>query len=202
MGKGLDQLSLFGAAPALPEGLVYRPDFLDPREEAQLAAWIATLPLKAFEFQGFFGKRRVHSFGWRYAFDGGGLMQADPMPDELLAVRARAAAFAGLAPETLEHVLLTEYADGAGIGWHRDRPAFGDVIGISLLAPARLRFRRRRGAGWERATLEAEPRSAYLLRGAARTEWEHGIAEHPALRYAITFRTLREGARPNKGPQL
>jgi alkylated DNA repair dioxygenase AlkB len=83
-----------------------------------------------------------------------------------------------------------EYAPGAGIGWHRDRPVFGDVVGISLLAPARLRFRRKRGAKWERAALWAEPCSAYLLRGPARREWEHSIAPMDRLRYSITFRTM------------
>ena len=95
----------------------------------------------------------------------------------------------------MRHALLIEYAPGAGIGWHRDRPEFGDVIGISLLAPARLRFRRKVGTKWERTALTAEPRSAYLLRGPARTEWEHSIPPMETLRYSITLRTL-------KAPQL
>ena len=91
----------------------------------------------------------------------------------------------------LEHALLIRYGEGAGLGWHRDRPVFGDVIGISLLAPAPLRFRRREGAKWRRFTLTAEPRSIYLLRGPARSDWEHSIPPVEARRYSITFRTLR-----------
>lgn len=191
------QLSLFGepAGPALPEGLVYRPELIAPAEEEALAARIAALPLRAFEFQNFLGNRRTISFGWHYAFDGSGLSETEPMPDWLLPVRARAAGFAGLAPDALAHALIIEYAPGAGIGWHRDRPVFGDVIGLSLLAPARLRFRRRPPDSpegrWQRVNLIAAPRSAYLLRGPAREEWQHSIPAMEALRYSITFRTLR-----------
>jgi alkylated DNA repair dioxygenase AlkB len=187
------QPSLFAPpAPPRPEGLSYRPSFISAEEEAALAQAIAALPLRPFEFQGYLGKRRVTSFGWRYVFDGSGLQEAEPVPDFLDAVRARAAALMGVEPQALAHVLLTEYAPGAGIGWHRDRSVFGDVVGISLLAPARLRFRRRAGTKWERLTLEAEPRSAYLLSGPARYEWEHSIPEMEALRYSVTFRTLKE----------
>ena len=178
-------------APALPEGLLYQSDFLSRREEQDLAARIAALPLAPFAFHGFTGKRRTHSFGLHYAFDGGGLRDTDPIPDWLLPLRARAAAFAGLSPEALVHALLIEYAPGAGIGWHKDRPVFDDVIGISLLAPAPLRFRRKQGAKWERITLTAQPRSAYLLRGAARSQWEHSIPPVETLRYSLTFRSLR-----------
>jgi alkylated DNA repair protein (DNA oxidative demethylase) len=186
------QPSLFGSeAPDLPEGLVYRPDLIAPEEEAALAAIMADLSFAPFQFHGFEGNRRTISYGWHYAFDGSGLREAASIPDWLQPVRARAATFAGLPATALEHALLIEYAAGAGIGWHRDRPAFGDVIGISLLAPARLRFRRKAGTGWERRNVIAEPRSAYLLRGPARSEWEHSIPAMEELRYSITFRTLR-----------
>jgi alkylated DNA repair dioxygenase AlkB len=185
------QLGLFGGTPEGPQGLDYRADFLSGEEERELATAIEALPFAPFEFQNFVGKRRTVSFGWRYGFDGSGLAPAGAMPGFLLPVRERAASFAGLAAERLEHVLVTEYAPGAGIGWHRDRPVFGEVVGISLLAPARLRFRRQAGERWERLTLEAAPRSAYLLTGEARSQWEHSIPQMDALRYSVTFRTLR-----------
>ena len=187
-----DQMSLFGAPPGgLPEGLSYRPELIDAAEERALIARLQELPFEPFEFQGFLGKRRTVSFGWSYRFDGSGLAQAEPIPDWLLPLRSRAAAFAGLAPDSLEHALLIEYDVGAGLGWHRDRPVFGDVIGVSLLSPAPLRFRRRAGDKWQRFTLQAAPRSAYALRGAARSEWEHSLAPVATLRYSATFRTLR-----------
>ena len=185
------QTDLFGEMPARPQGLVYRQDFVTPAEESDLIASLETLPFRPFEFQGFLGKRETVSYGWSYRFDGSGLAAADPIPDWLLPLRDQAAAFARLPPDALEHALLIRYGEGAGLGWHRDRPVFGDVIGISLLAPAPLRFRRKQGAKWERFTLIAEPRSAYLLRGEARSDWEHSIPPVESLRYSVTFRTLK-----------
>jgi DNA oxidative demethylase len=185
------QMDLFESAPAgQPQGLAYAPEFIGAGEERVLAGRIADLPFKPFEFHGFLGKRETVSFGWSYKFDGSGLAPAAPIPEWLHQVRARAAAFAGLSPDALEHALLIKYGEGAGLGWHRDRPVFGEVIGISLLSPAPLRFRRRAGARWERFTLAAAPRSIYLLRGPARGDWEHSLTPVEALRYSITFRTL------------
>jgi alkylated DNA repair dioxygenase AlkB len=194
------QLSMFEADPGWPEGFDYRPEFISTEEERKLAGNVASLPLKPFEFHGFLGNRRTVSFGLHYAFDGSGLRKAEPIPPFLLPLRNKAAQLSGLAPEALTHVLIIEYAPGAGIGWHRDRPVFGDVVGVSLLAPARLRFRRKAGGRWERMTLIAEPRSAYLLQGPARDEWEHSIPAMDRLRYSITFRSLRQGAVPEGEP--
>jgi alkylated DNA repair dioxygenase AlkB len=186
------QLDLLGSEPELPEGLSYREELLSPQEEAALVAQIAALPFAPFQFHGFEGKRRTVSFGWQYRFDGSGLGEADPMPDWLLEVRKKAAAFAGLPAEELVHALIIEYAQGAGIGWHRDRPDFGEVIGISLASEAPLRFRLKESGRWRRLTLVAAPRSAYHLAGPVRAEWEHSILAVPALRYSITLRTLRK----------
>jgi DNA oxidative demethylase len=192
----MTEATLFGPDLDMPEGLNYRPDFISPEEEGELAARISKLGLTPFEFHGFQGNRRTFSFGWQYVFDGSGLRKAGDIPDFLLPLRDRAAAFAGVAAAAIQHVLLIEYAPGAGIGWHRDRPVFGDVVGISLLAPARLRFRRKKRDKWERSALIAEPRSAYLLKGPARHEWEHSIPAMEELRYSITFRTFAPGKAP------
>ena len=87
---------------------------------------------------------------------------------------------------------MTEYSPGAGIGWHKDRSVFGDVVGLSLLSPCTFRLRKRTGKGFERQTLIAEPRSVYLLRGVSRTEWEHSIPGVESLRYSLTFRNVLE----------
>jgi alkylated DNA repair dioxygenase AlkB len=181
---------LFESAADLPEGMRYGTDVISTDEEQALLKELPALPFKEFEFHGFLGKRRTVSFGWHYDFNGGGLGEAGKLPEFLLPVRAAAARFAGLAPEALEHALLIEYRPGASIGWHKDRPAFDDVIGISLLAPCTFRLRRKAGAKWERRTFTAAPRSAYLLRGPSRTEWEHSIPPLDGLRYSITFRSL------------
>jgi alkylated DNA repair dioxygenase AlkB len=196
----LVQPGLFDAAPpGLPEGLSYWPDVITPAEEAETVARLQRLPFAAFQFHGFEGRRRVVSFGWRYDFGDGALKQAEPFPAWLSVLAVRAAGLIEAAPQAFAHALITEYAPGAGIGWHRDRPVFEDVVGISFLAPARIRFRLREGAAWKRAALHAAPRSAYLLRGPARGAWEHSIAPMEALRYSITFRTFRPGGRPLDG---
>lgn len=179
------------AGPALPDGFAYAPEFLTAQEEQELAAWLATLPFEPFQFRGYEGKRRVVSFGWQYDFTRSHLIKADDMPAELLAVRARAAAFAGLAPKDLQQCLLNEYLPGAPIGWHRDRPMFEKVVGISLLAPCTFRLRRRIGEGFERRALELAPRSIYRITGEARSGWEHSIPPVKAHRYSITFRNFR-----------
>jgi alkylated DNA repair dioxygenase AlkB len=193
MVRAQDQMALFTAA-TLPEGFQYQPDLLSPEQEQLLLDQMRSLPFKEFQFQGFVGKRRVVSYGWRYDFNERVIRKAEDIPAFLLPIRAAAAGFAGLAPEQLVQVLLTEYDAGASIGWHRDKKNFGDVIGISLLSACRFRFRRKAGSGWERASLTAEPRSVYLLRGPSRTEWEHSIPAVDALRYSITLRTLRDGS--------
>jgi alkylated DNA repair dioxygenase AlkB len=179
--------------PALPEGFFLRNDFLTATDEAALVRRLEALTFKPFEFHGFLGKRRVAYFGWRYGFGDGGLQPTEPMPEFLLPLRKAAAAFAGVEAEALPHVLITEYAPGAGIGWHRDRPEFGTVIGVSLLSPCLFRLRRRAGSTWRRLSLNLAPRSAYVLSGEARTTWQHSIPGVDSLRYSLTFRTLSAG---------
>jgi alkylated DNA repair dioxygenase AlkB len=191
------------AAHLMP-GFAYTGELINIDEEKHLLLHMADLPFEHFKFHGHEGKRRTVSFGWQYEFSGvGKLHKAGEIPEFLLPVRARAASFAGLPADSLEHVLVIEYGPGAGIGWHRDRPVFGDVIGVSLLAPCVLRFRRKveshRSTGsaakpaqsqWQRVNVTAEPRSAYFLTGAARLEWEHSIQRVDQLRYSVTFRTM------------
>jgi alkylated DNA repair dioxygenase AlkB len=186
------QPTLFGPPlPKLPEGFRYVPEFLSIAEEGALVKSMEPLPFKEFEFQGFRGKRCIVSYGWRYDFNGGGLSKTEDMPAFLLPICEKAANLAGKPAADLQQVLLTKYPAGAQIGWHKDKAVFNDVVGISLLASCTLRFRRRLGTKWERAALIAEPRSAYLLQGPARREWEHSIPALSNLRYSITFRNLR-----------
>ncbi|MCK1518403.1 alpha-ketoglutarate-dependent dioxygenase AlkB [Bradyrhizobium sp. 190] len=176
----------------LPQGLKYQDGFVGPEEEEFLLRQIECFPFREFEFHGFTGKRRTVSFGWRYDFNGGGLTKAEDVPEFLAFLRARAEAFAGIAYGDFQQVLITEYGPGAGIGWHKDRSVFGDVLGISLLSSCTFRLRRKAANGWERRKLIVEPRSAYLLRGSSRTEWEHSIPAVTKLRYSITFRNILE----------
>jgi alkylated DNA repair dioxygenase AlkB len=186
------QLALFEPQEARPQGLRYQPDFISPDEERALIGDIRALPLAPFQFGQFEGKRRVTSFGIRYDFSDHRLHETAPIPEFVREVLVRAEGFAGLSPGSIQHALFTEYDVGAGIGWHRDKVAFGIVLGVSLGSPAPLRFRRRASKTFERFTMEAAPRSLYLLDGAARSEWEHSIPPVEATRWSITFRTMAE----------
>ena len=177
-------------------GLTARDDLLDADEEAALVAALEALPLAPFQFHGWEGKRQVLSFGWRYDFNEATFSQSDPIPDILLPLRARVAQIAGVAPDDLVQSLVARYDPGAGIGWHRDRPVFETVVGVSLASPATIRFRRRReDGGFDRFALPAPARSAYVLSGDARHAWEHSIAPLPERRWSVTFRTLSDKGR-------
>ena len=195
------------ADPIIP-GLALREDFISAEEEARLAGHIEALGLSPFRFHGWTGKRLTRSFGWRYDFDDASFTQTEPIPGWLSAVRARAASLAGVDPNEFAHALVVRYDPGAGIGWHRDRPQFDEVVGISLGAATTMRFRQRTASGFRRANVLLEPRSAYLLSGEVRAEWEHSIAAHEDLRFSITFRSLsaiglrsRSAPRPASGPR-
>jgi DNA oxidative demethylase len=181
-------------APILP-GLAYRERLIDEQQEAALIAAIERIDLSPFRFQGWTGKRLTRTFGWLYDFDDRSFEPTGPLPDWLIPLRDLAAEFGGVGPDDFVHALVTRYDPGTAIGWHRDRPQFGKVVGVSLANAATLRFRRRTGSGFLRANLELEPRSAYLLSGEARQEWEHSIAPAERLRYSITFRTLSDRGR-------
>ena len=185
-------LDLFESPPSLPEGFRYQSEVLPVEMEASLLESFRALPFKEFEFHGYTGKRRVVSYGWQYDFSEARLRKTEDIPDFLLRVRELAGQFAGVEPTDLHHVLVTEYSPGSAIGWHRDKAVFGDVIGISLLSSCNFRLRRKVGSKWERASVIAEPRSAYLMRGPSRTEWEHSIPPVDSLRYSITLRNFRQ----------
>jgi len=184
---------LFDTAPV--PGLSQIADIVTPTEEAALIAHIDDSGLSPFRFQGWLGKRLTHSFGWRYDFDTAQFAATEPLPAWLLPLREKAAAFAEMAPEDFVQALLIRYDPGAGIGWHRDRPLFEHVVGVSLGNPAILRLRRRIARGFERASAELAPRSIYHLSGEVRHEWEHSIAPMDVPRWSVTFRSLSEKGR-------
>ena len=187
-------MTLLFDAPLIA-GLGYREELISEREEEALTEHLAAADLSPFRFHGWLGNRKTTSFGWRYDFDDASFSRTEPIPEWLVPLRDKAAAFARLQPEEFVHVLLARYDPGAGIGWHRDRDVFDQVVGISLGTPATLRFRRRKPGGFDRASLDVAPRSAYLLAGEARWEWEHRITPGDQLRFSITFRTLSEKGR-------
>jgi len=186
------QADLFDAPPLA--GLSQAEAIVTPAEEQALIAAIDAAALAPFRFHGWLGKRLTAAFGWQYDYDNASFEPAEPIPDWLLPLRARAARFAELDVAALVQALLIRYDPGAGIGWHRDRPVFEHVLGISLGTPAVMRLRRRRPGGFDRAAAPLAPRSIYHLTGEARHRWEHSIAPLEKTRWSITFRSLSEKA--------
>jgi len=188
------QRTLFSirSSPSLPEGFSYFGQAISAENESLLLAQLANLPFKEFQFRGFEGKRRVVSFGWRYDFNDHKVLQAEPIPPFLLEIYRSVQAASGFVLRELQQVLVSEYAPGAPIGWHKDRPVFGEIMGLSLASSCSFRLRKRFGGKWQRVTVRLEPRSAYFLEGAVRWEWEHSIPPVKTLRYSITFRNLRK----------
>ena len=174
----------------LPEGLLYQPDFLSEAEEANLMNIFRELPFQAFDFHGYTARRRVLEFGLEYDFTTRRATPTQSFPEFLSPVRERAAQFAGISAAALVEGMVTEYSPGAPIGWHRDAPQFGTIIGISLASTSRMRFKPYKAEG-KPVALTLERRSIYLMRGPARWKFQHSIPPVKELRYSITFRTLR-----------
>lgn len=189
-----DQLTLFAKNASVPGGLKYAREFIEPAEEASLIKHIAALPLQPFQFGQYEAKRRVAWFGFTYDYTLRQLRPADPIPDWLLPLVANVQTFGGAATR-IQQVLCTEYQEGVGIGWHKDKPQFDRIFGLSLGSPCKFRFRRSAADKWDRYTLQIEPRSLYMLAGEARHAWEHSIPGVEAPRFSITFRTMLERAR-------
>jgi alkylated DNA repair dioxygenase AlkB len=191
------QQELFGTpAPRLPGGMRYEEEVLGRDEEAHWLQVVAALPLQEMRYKEYTARRRGASFGGSYDFDANRLEPAAALPEALQPLRDRVAAWAGVPADRFVHALAAEYRPGTPLGWHRDVPDFEDIVGVSLGAPAVMRFRPwphvpgRRGSV---LALEVAPRSMYLLRGEARWEWQHSVALTQALRYSVTFRTARTG---------
>ena len=178
----------------LPLGFAYHPAILDEAEERELASHLEELDFAAVTMRGRVARRRTKHFGWIYGYESWRITPGPTIPDFLDPVRRRVARLAGVSPDALVEVLVNAYPAGAGIGWHRDAPQFGLVIGVSLLGECRLRFQRGQGAARQTRSVSIAPRSAYVLDGDARYEWQHSVPPTKALRYSVTFRTLQERA--------
>jgi alkylated DNA repair dioxygenase AlkB len=179
--------------PDLPEGLIYEPALFDDDEERRLLDRLAQLDFEEIRMHGVVAKRTAKHYGFDYDYERReALTDAEPVPDWLEHARAKAAQLAGVEPAALVEALVQRYPAGSQIGWHRDAPMFGTVVGVSLLSAARMRLRRGSTGAWETAELVLEPRSGYVLAGEARWKWQHHVPPTQAERYSITFRTLRK----------
>jgi DNA oxidative demethylase len=178
----------------MPAGFRYRPELLTDADETAVLAYLRGLTFSAVEMRGQIARRRTIHFGWIYGYESWQITPGPPIPLELLPLREQAADFAGIPADSLAEVLVTEYPAGAGIGWHRDAPQFGTVVGISLLASCRMRFQRGTDARRETRAMVLDRRSAYVLDGVVRWQWQHSVPPVKTPRYSVTFRTLRDTA--------
>lgn len=190
------QADLFGGQPPprLPEGMRYERDFLSPAEERALIEIISALPVKEMNYRGYTARRRVLSFGGSYDFQARQLNDAPPLPQSLEPLRHKVALWLGVPPGAFTQALVAEYREGTPLGWHRDVPQFEDVVGVSLLNEAVMKFRPYPPLEAKKTDVirtVVEPRSIYLLRGPARWAWQHSVAPTRTLRYSITLRTAR-----------
>jgi alkylated DNA repair dioxygenase AlkB len=174
-----------------PVGFQYSAGLIDANEESALVTDIQHLEFAPYEFRGVQARRRVVSFGLRHGYQTGSLAQAVAIPPFLKDLQTKAAAFARVTADDFQQVLVSEYTPGTPIGWHKDRALYEGIVGVSLLSAAMLRFRHATARGWIRHTQLLEPRSIYVLSGAARDQWQHSIPAVPELRYSITFRSVR-----------
>jgi len=190
-------LSLFELSTNVPEGFFYKRNFVSATEEQELIKQIQKLSLVSFKYYQFTGKRRTASFGWQYEFGRDEITRASDMPEFLMQLRERAGKLFEIDADSLVQASIVEYPVGAPIGWHRDIPQFGIIIGVSLGAACRMRLReyRRRGPKAPRradgVSIELQPRSIYLMSGPFRQLWQHSIPPVKELRYSIVMRTLR-----------
>jgi alkylated DNA repair dioxygenase AlkB len=197
MPKANGDRTLFDVPAQVPDGFIYRQGFISEPEEQELIGEIQKVQLEPFKYYQFSGKRRTVSFGWQYEFGTSEITAAPEVPAFLLPLRPRAGNAFAIDPNSLVQTSIIEYSTGSPIGWHRDIPQFGVVVGISLGAACRMRFRkysRIRSKKVDRdevLSIELQPRSVYLMSGASRESWQHSIPPVKELRYAIMMRTLR-----------
>lgn len=189
------QSDLFGETSALPPGFCYRAEFIAAAQEASLLDVIRTLPLEDAKYKQYTARRRTVSYGSQYDFDANEMLPAPAIPAFLDPLRRAVGEWLGVAPERFVHALVSEYRPGAPLGWHRDVPQFEIIVGVSLGGECVMRLRPYRPRGPNRrqdvVSLTLEPRSAYVVRGEARWDWQHSIVATRALRYSITLRTAR-----------
>jgi alkylated DNA repair dioxygenase AlkB len=190
-----EQFALFESPASEPKGLHYLADFVSAETEQKLISGILDLPLQPFQFGQFQGKRRVASFGFRDDYALRRLQEVEPVPAWLDEIVAKVEVLGGSATR-IRPVLCTEYDVGAGIGWHRDKPHFGRIFGLSLGSACKLRFRRAASKAWDRFTVDAKPRSLYMISGSSRQIWEHSIPAVESPRHSVTFRTMNNAADP------
>jgi alkylated DNA repair dioxygenase AlkB len=189
MTRSADQRKLFDTPASLPNGLVYKPDFITADEEEILLAYIQNQTLFNAPYREYTAKRRILNFGWAFDFRTNTLIPGPPLPRFLQPTARRIAKWLAIPKECVAEALITEYSKGTQLGWHVDNEAFESIVGVSLGSWSKIRFRPLKNPK-DILSIELEPRSAYIMQHEVRWQWQHSVAPVPDLRYSITFRTL------------
>jgi alkylated DNA repair dioxygenase AlkB len=197
MTRAPAQIPLFDSQASLPNGLVYRPEFITKDEEFELLAIIGTLPLEHPITDIYVARRRIIHFGWGFDFDANKIVRGPPLPSFLAPIARRIEKWMGFPRGSVVEALINEYPPGYGLGWHRDNEGFEHIVGVSLGSWCRMRFRpiaskrdrQQKRSAKEIVQLQLEPRSVYVMQRGIRWDYQHSVAPVPELRYSITFRT-------------
>jgi alkylated DNA repair dioxygenase AlkB len=160
-------------------GLAYIPDYINLDEQNQL--------LNAIDQQEWSTKlkRRVQHYGYRYDYKNGSLASSKylgSLPDWAQSIASRLYD-EGLTPKLFDQVIINEYEPGQGITNHIDCiPCFGNtIISLSLGSSCVMDFTHSQTK--EKASLLLYPGSLVVMQGAARYDWEHGIAARKKDKY-------------------
>lgn len=186
--------TLFAIEPVFPEGFVYTADFLTTDEEMELYKEISKIELHEFIFQGFKANRKVVSFGYDYSFDKRILTKGKDIPAAFDFLIEKVSRQIAVEADQFAELLVIEYPPGAVMNWHRDAEPFGLIAGISLIEDCTFRLRPHDKAKQTRASVISFPvrrRSLYVMKGPARTDWQHSVTPVKQTRYSITLRTLK-----------
>lgn len=202
MKKTKSQQSLFkeSVSPSLPAGFSFWPDFISLAEERELKEAISKIEFSEIEMHGVVARRRAAHFGLRYSYASKKISEGPPIPDFLLPARARFAEKLGIAPEGFPQALINEYTAGSAIGWHIDGPVYEIIAGFSIVGDCTFKLRplaenKKESDEKQKGISFLQPaRSAYVMSGDVRWHWQHSIPPTKALRYSVTFRTLKNVA--------
>jgi alkylated DNA repair dioxygenase AlkB len=186
------------ASPAAVRGFSMQIDFLSAAEEIDLLARVN---------EGIWNtewRRRVQRFGSGYGpANNRGVVES--FPEWLVELAGRVGRDAGF-ERFSENCVINEYLPGQGIAPHKDYLNFGSKVAcVSLGSDVSLDFYS--ADRKEKRTVDVPARSLWVIEGAARYEWLHGIAprlhdkirnerRQRATRVSITFRLKSHASRP------
>jgi alkylated DNA repair dioxygenase AlkB len=167
-------------------GLTYLPNYLSKQDENALIElidsqiWLADL------------KRRVQHYGYKYDYRSRRIdtsMKIGQLPEWLESIAKRLYT-EGVFQNLPDQVIINEYESGQGISPHIDcEPCFEDtIVSISLNSAVVMEFSKDN----VKIPILLEPKSAVVLKGESRYDWQHSIAARKSDKYeGVVFQRKR-----------